>query len=66
MPYQIIALLVWSSTFIAAKYAETMADPAMTVQLRLVVAAMIVMHVWRRHMGRIPREKWKPLLWLSF
>lgn len=66
MPYQIIALLVWSSTFIAAKYAETMADPAMTVQLRLVVAALIVLPVCRRHMGRIPRDKWKPLLWLSF
>ncbi|MGF6148028.1 S-adenosylmethionine/S-adenosylhomocysteine transporter [Kingella potus] len=66
MLYQILALLVWSSAFIAAKYAETMADPAMTVQMRLIVAALIVLPACRRHIGRIPKDKWKPLLWLSF
>lgn len=66
MIYQILALVIWSSTFIAAKYAEGMVDPAMTVQIRLVIAALAVLPVCCRYIGRIPQDKWKPLLWLSF
>ncbi|MDO4878236.1 MAG: EamA family transporter [Neisseria sp.] len=66
MFYQILALLIWSSSFIAAKFAYTMLEPPMMVQLRLLISALIVLPVCRRHAGNVPREKWKPLLWLSF
>ena len=66
MFYQIIALLIWSSSFIAAKFTYNMLDPVLMVQFRLLISALIVLPVCRRHLGRVPRGKWKPLLWLSF
>lgn len=66
MIYQILALIIWSSSFIAAKYAYVMLEPAMVVLLRLVIAAFVVLPVARRHLGRVPRSYWKPLLWLTF
>ena len=66
MIYQILALIIWSSSFVAAKYAYTMLDPALMVQMRLLIAALIVLPACRRYLGRIPKHQWKPLLWLSF
>ena len=66
MFYQILALLIWSSSFIAAKFTYNMLDPVLMVQFRLLISALIVLPVCRRHLGRVPRGKWKPLLWLSF
>lgn len=65
MPYQIIALLLWSSSFIAAKYVYTMMDAAWLVQVRLLIAALLVLPVCRRHIGSIPKSAWKPLLVLA-
>ena len=65
MFYLIVALLMWSSSFVAAKYAYTMLDPALVVLLRLLIAAMIVLPLCRRHLGRVRKAQWKPLLWLS-
>ena len=53
MFYLIVALLMWSSSFVAAKYAYTMLDPALVVLLRLLIAAMIVLPLCRRHLGRV-------------
>ena len=66
MLYQILALLLWSSSFIAAKFAYTMLDAALMVQARLLISALIVLPVCRRYLDKIPKDKWKPLLWLSF
>lgn len=66
MLFQIIALLIWGSSFIAAKYSYTMLDPALLVQVRLLIAALIVLPTARRYLGKIPRRQWKSLLWLSF
>ena len=64
--YQILALLIWSSSFIAAKFAYTMLDAALMVQARLLISVLIVLPVCRRYLDKIPKDKWKPLLWLSF
>lgn len=66
MFYQILALLIWSSSFVAAKYAYTMLDAAWMVQARLLIAALLVLPVCRRYWGRIPKQYWKPLLLLAF
>ncbi|RPD83600.1 EamA/RhaT family transporter [Neisseria weixii] len=66
MIFQIFALFMWGSSFIAAKYAYVMLAPALMVQVRLLIAGLIVLPTARRYLGRIPRAQWKPLLWLSF
>ena len=43
MFYQVIALLLWSSAFIAAKYSYTMMDPLMMLLFRLGIAALLVL-----------------------
>ncbi|STZ76772.1 DMT family transporter [Bergeriella denitrificans] len=66
MGYQILAMMIWGSSFVAAKYAYIMLDAVWVVQIRLLVAALLVLPACRRALGRIPKDKWKPLLWLSF
>ena len=66
MLYQILALLIWGSSFIAAKYSYEMLDPTLMVEARLLIAALMVLPSCRRHLGRIPQSEWKPLLWISF
>lgn len=66
MFYQITALFIWSSAFVAAKYTYGMMDAVMMVQMRLVISALVVLPVCRRYLGRIPRQSWKPLVLLSF
>jgi len=61
MFYQILALIIWSSSFIAAKYAYAVIDPALMVGVRLLIAALLVLPVCRRYIGKIPRREWKPL-----
>ncbi len=43
MFYQILALLIWGSSFIAAKYSYEMIDPALMVEARLLIAALMVL-----------------------
>ncbi|MCF7521191.1 DMT family transporter [Neisseria sp. ZJ106] len=66
MLYLIAALLIWSSSFVAAKYAYTMLDPALMVEARLLIAALLALPFCRRHFGKIPKNKRKTLLWLVF
>ncbi|HEZ4583934.1 TPA: DMT family transporter, partial [Neisseria meningitidis] len=66
MFYQILALIIWSSSFIAAKYVYGGIDPALMVGVRLLIAALPALPACRRHVGKIPREEWKPLLIVSF
>lgn len=40
MFYQILALIIWSSSFIAAKYVYGGIDPALMVGVRLLIAAL--------------------------
>lgn len=41
MIYSMLALVIWASSFVAGKYSYSVADPVLTVQFRLVVAALI-------------------------
>ncbi|MBH5328060.1 DMT family transporter [Eikenella sp. S3360] len=66
MLYQIIAVLLWSSAFIAAKYTYTMMDPLMMLLFRLGIAALLVLPACLRHWRGIGRQYWPGLLWLSF
>ena len=43
MVYQILALFIWSSAFVAVKYTFTMMDTILMIQVRLFMAAIIVM-----------------------
>ena len=66
MLYQIIALLLWSSAFIAAKYAYTMTDPLLMLLCRLLLAAILVLPAALRFGRGLEKRHWRPLLWLSF
>ncbi|MDK4688173.1 DMT family transporter [Kingella negevensis] len=66
MIYQIIALIIWGSAFISAKYAQMMLDPILLVQFRLTIAAIIVAPMALRHVHRIKRPSWKPLIAMAF
>ncbi len=66
MIYQIIALLIWSSSFITAKYAGQTLDVAWLVQMRLIVAAGIMLPFAVRYFKTIPLSSWKYLIILSF
>lgn len=66
MFYQILALLIWSSSFVVAKYAYTMLTPALLVQIRLLIAALIVLPSALRYWERVPENAWNKLLLLAF
>ena len=54
MLYQIIALILWSSAFIAAKYTYTMTDPLLMLLCRLLLASLLVLPagaVWKNGIG---------------
>ncbi|WP_443091756.1 EamA family transporter [Basfia succiniciproducens] len=48
MFYLIAAVLIWASAFIAAKFSYTMFDPALTVMLRLILSALLVLPTFFR------------------
>ena len=64
MFYQILAMLIWSSAFIAAKFAETMLDPILLVQFRLLIVAIILLPIGIPMFRTLPKNAWKPLIWL--
>ena len=55
MRYILIALFLWSSSFVAGKYTYTMLDPVLMVQLRLLIATIIVLPMFMRVWKRIPK-----------
>ncbi|WP_225747538.1 DMT family transporter [Eikenella sp. Marseille-P7795] len=66
MLYQIIALLLWSSAFIAAKYTFTMMDPALMLLFRLGIASLLALPPCLRYWRQVEGRHWKGLLWMSF
>lgn len=64
--YQMLAIVIWSSSFVAAKYAYTMIDAAWMVQIRFAIAALIVLPACWRYRNKIPQNQWGNLLFLSF
>ena len=66
MIYQILALFIWSSAFVAAKYTFTMMDTILMIQARLFMAAIIVMPLFFRRWKGVSKPMRKQLWWLGF
>ncbi len=66
MIYQIIALFIWASSFVAGKYAFTMLDPVLTVQTRLMIIALLVFPLFLRHWKKVDKRLRPQLWWLGF
>lgn len=66
MLYIIIALFIWASSFTAGKYAYTMFDPALAIQLRFFIAMMIVLPFFLKTRKSIDKSLTKKLWGISF
>lgn len=66
MLYQILALLIWSSSLIVGKLTYSMMDPVLVVQVRLIIAMIIVMPLFLRRWKKIDKPMRKQLWWLAF
>nr|WP_218042237.1 DMT family transporter [Eikenella glucosivorans] len=61
-----MALLLWSSSFIAAKYVYTMMEPPLMLLCRLLIAALLVLPMALRFGRGLAWRQWRRLMWLSF
>ncbi|MGC7561173.1 DMT family transporter [Pasteurella sp. PK-2025] len=66
MIYQIIALFIWASSFVAGKYAFTMLDPVLTVQSRLILISLLTLPLFLRHWQKVDKALRPQLWWLGF
>lgn len=66
MIYQIIALFIWASSFVAGKYAFTMLDPVLTVQTRLMIIALLVFPLFYVIGKKVDKRLRPQLWWLGF
>ncbi|MDO5051099.1 MAG: hypothetical protein Q4D68_05105 [Moraxella equi] len=66
MPYIIIALLIWSSSFTAGKFAYQMFDPALAIELRFMIASLIVLPFFLKTYKTIDKPIRKKLWGISF
>ena len=66
MLYQILALLIWSSSLIVGKLTYSMMDPVLVVQVRLIIAMIFVLPLFLRRWKKIDKPMRKQLWWLSF
>lgn len=66
MLYIIIALLIWASSFTAGKYAYTMFDPALAIQIRLFIASLIVLPFFIKTYPSIDKPLRKKLWGIAF
>lgn len=66
MLYQILALLIWSSSLIVGKMTYSMMDPVLVVQVRLIIAMIFVLPLFLRHWKKISPPLKKQLWWLAF
>lgn len=66
MIYQILALLIWSSSLIAAKFTYDMLDPVLMVQVRLLIALVFVLPLFMKRWKKIAKPMRKQLWCLAF
>ena len=66
MMYSLLAIVIWASSFVAGKYSYTVADPVLTVQFRLVVAALIVAPTFGECYRAVPVHLRRRLWLLAF
>lgn len=62
MRYILIALFLWSSSFVSGKYTYSMLDPVLMVQMRLIIASFIVFPMFVRVWKRVPKTV-RPQVW---
>ena len=66
MRYILIALFLWSSSFVAGKYTYSMLAPVLMVQMRLIIASFIVFPMFVRVWKRVPKTVRPQVWWLGF
>lgn len=66
MLYIIIAIIIWASSFTAGKYAYQMFDPAMAIQLRFIIASLIVLPLFLRTHRTIDKSTHNKLWAIAF
>ncbi|GJH43411.1 DMT family transporter [Pasteurella canis] len=66
MFYQILALCIWASSLVAGKYAFTMLDPVLTVQVRLIIISFLIFPLFLRHWKKVDKHWRSQLWWLGF
>lgn len=57
MLYLILALFIWSTSFVAAKYSYTMLAPVLMVQFRLFIVALIVLPLFAKRWKKVPKTQ---------
>ncbi|WP_044470399.1 DMT family transporter [Mannheimia massilioguelmaensis] len=66
MIYQIIAMLIWASAFIAAKYTYEIMDPVLMVQCRFFIASLVLLPTFFKAYNTIPKTYIKTMWILAF
>ena len=66
MIYSVLAIAIWASSFVAGKYSYTVVDPVLTVQFRLIIAALIVAPGFLAHYRSVPLHLRRRLWLLAF
>lgn len=66
MIHLFLAAFVWSTSFVAGKFAYEHYDPYLVVQLRLTISALALLPLWRSSFSRVPRRLYGDLLFLAF
>lgn len=66
MHYLIIASILWGTSFIAGKYAEDFASPAIVVMIRLLIASLFVSHIAIATLKHLDKATLKRIIWVSF
>lgn len=64
--YLLLAAFLWGTSFIAGKFAYELADPILVVQLRLVIAAVLMLPIFIRSCWQIPKALWGRVAFLAF
>ncbi len=59
MFYLLIAAFLWGTSFIAAKFAYNMLDPALVVALRLIISSIILIPITLRYRNKNKQDKEK-------
>ncbi len=54
MWYLIAAVTIWASSLIAGKFSYESFDPALTVQFRLLISALLLLPLFKRNYRRVP------------
>ncbi len=66
MHYLLLASVLWGTSFIAGKYAESFATPEIVVLFRLALAGLFVAHIAIPTLKKLDKKLFKQILLVSF